>query len=346
MCIRHVSALPAQERLPSGVTVLRRPYLPDYRRLPGARLPRSVTGTLRYALAVRRWLAVERFDAIFLNQWPLLHALALSRRARRRAVIDWCEIRDGWVFRLFQELLPRRVAANTAVSGDVRQYIAARSTGPVLTLPSGIARGRYCAGDPATRSGILYLGRLAPHKGVPMLVAAYDALCAAGGTEPLIIAGDGPALGEVQAAMAASPHAARITLEGMVSEERKQTLLAGSRVLVLPSRREGFPRVVAEAIASGLPTVTTRYPGNGTAAVVEEFRCGLCADPTPEAVAAAIAAVLADWDAHSARAAAGAERLDWDVVVAEFEQFLNQVLRDLAVAPGSKRQAVGTWVVG
>ena len=328
LCIKHVATLPEQETLASGVTVIREPYLPNYRQMHGKLLPRSLPGMLRYAFAVWRWLSRERFDLIFLNQWPLLHVLALPRRARRCAVIDWCEIRDSGPYRLFQALLPRLVAANTAVSTDVQRHIAAHSRGPVLMLPSGIARERYSAADPASRRGVLYLGRLAHHKGVPLLIASYEELCRHGFAEPLIIAGAGPEQEAIQAAVTASPYAAQITMAGMVSEERKLELLSAARVLVLPSQREGFPRVVAEAMASGLPTVTTRYAGNGTVGVVEEFQCGLCADPEPAAVAAAIAAVYSDWGVYSARAEAGAARLDWAAIVVDFERLADQILNE------------------
>jgi len=325
LAICHADDLPRRETLSPGVTIHRRPYIAHYRRPQGWPAPRSLVGIIRYALAVRSWLARERFDLIFMNQWPFIHILTVPRRDRSHAVIDWCEIRDGLSYRLFQNLLPRLVAANTAVSTDVQRHIRKRSAGPVLMLPSGIMRERYRADPAGTRRGILYLGRLAHHKGVLLLIPSYDELCRRGCTEPLIIAGGGPAEAEIRAAIAASPNASRISMPGAVSEDDKVKLLAGARVLVLPSQREGFPRVVAEAMASFLPTVTTRYPGNGTAGVVEEFACGLVADPTPAAIADATERIFAGWDSYSAQAGLGAARLDWGTIVAEFEEFVGGV---------------------
>jgi glycosyltransferase involved in cell wall biosynthesis len=326
LCIKHADDLPTREDIKPGVSVLRRPFVEKYRRSQGSLLPRSLVGMVKFAWAARGVLRRGRFDLVFVSQWPLLHVLTLPSRDRKRAVIDWCEIRHSSPYRLFQNLLPRLVKANTAVSEEVRKHIAARSPGPVFLLPSGIARERYHAAEDRGRAGLLYLGRIAHHKNVPLLIKAYDELCRRGSTENLTIAGSGPAMDEVKAAIAESPYKERITLAGTVTEERKLELLSQSRILVLPSQREGFPRVVAEAMASGLPTVTTRYPGNGTVTVVESFDCGLCAEPEAIALANAIETVLSRWEKFSERSSAGASRLDWASVVVEFEKFLGQVL--------------------
>ena len=96
---------------------------------------------------------------------------------------------------------------------------------------------------------------------MPLLIDTFDELCRRGQKTTLTIAGDGPAADEVAIRVAASPFAADIRILGPVDEATKLRLLTEAEVFVLPSRREGFPRVVAEAMASGLPVVTTRDPG-------------------------------------------------------------------------------------
>lgn len=327
--IRTLDTMAEQEVRSSGAKVTRRPGVSGYQRPPGSRFPRSPWGMVRFAVAARRWLAQQdAFDAILLNQWPLVHALALRRSDRRRAVVDWCEIRSTPPYTLFQDFLPRMMAANTAVSNAVAAHIEARAhRRPVVMIPSGIVLARYHADAAETRRGILYLGRISPHKDVPMLIAAYNVLCAAGCDEPLIIAGGGQpqVVDDINTLIAQSPYRSRIVLTGVVSENRKIELLASARILAITSTREGFPRVVGEAMASGLPTVTTRHPGNGTVGVVEEFQCGVCADPTPDAVADAISQVLIDWNRYSVACLAQARHVDMDRVVSAFETLLGQV---------------------
>jgi glycosyltransferase involved in cell wall biosynthesis len=324
LAVRHRRDLAGEEERASGVQVLRRPSVRNYCKPLGGLLPRSPIGIARYALAARRLMREQDFDAVFLNQWPLLHILALPGRDRPRAVVDWCEIRTGLLFRLLQRALPKMAGASTAVSTQVAQHIAARTNRPVLLLPSGIERSRYRSDPLERRQGLLYLGRLTAHKNLALLIDAYEELCRRGWREKLTIAGDGPELETVRARVRRSPFAARIDLTGLVSEERKQALLAGSRVLLLTSRREGFPRAAAEAMASGLPLVTARFPDNGTVSVAEEFGCGIAADPTAEAIARATETVVQDWMAWSARAVAGAEKLDWTILAEQFERFLRR----------------------
>jgi glycosyltransferase involved in cell wall biosynthesis len=281
---------------------------------------------LRYALAARRLVRTGDFDVIFMNQWPLLHVLSLPRPMRRRAVVDWCEVRTGRIYRFFQDMLPRLVAANTAVSGDVLRHVDARCrSGTALLVPSGIDVSRYVARERASRRGLIYLGRIAEHKNLPLLIETFDELCRRGKRTTLTIAGDGPAAKAVATCVAHSPFAADIRILGAVDEATKLRLLAEAELFVLPSRREGFPRVVAEAMASGLPVVTTRYLENGTVGVVEEHGCGLAADPNPAALADAIGEALQNWNVLAARARSGAVLLDWSVVVDKLERLLTRV---------------------
>jgi glycosyltransferase involved in cell wall biosynthesis len=324
ICIRHSAQLATEERLSSGVSVIRRPTIRHYYKPLGGLVPRSPLGMVQYALASRRLTQIHDFDVIFLNQWPLLHILMLPRRYRACAIVDWCEIRHSSTFRVLQRILPKLVAGNTAVSTQVAQHIRFFARGPVLVLPSGITTAHYRM-DPADhRHGLLYVGRITRHKNLPLLIGMFEELCCRGYAEPLMIAGEGPAFDAVRRRVQSSPFAPRIELLGRVSDGRKCDLLASARLLVVTSQREGFPRVVAEAMASGLPVITARYPQNGTVSVVEELQCGLCADPTPGSLANAAQVILSEWEAWSGRAHVQTRRLDWSYLARQFEAFLEE----------------------
>lgn len=325
-CIAHDETVPHFEQIHPGVVVTRFPRLPTYKRPNSRFLPRSLSGMIRYSFAARRWMAHREFDAVIANQWPFFHILAMPRKHRKQTVIDWCEIRQGLVYRLAQSLLARMCGGNLAVSPAVRDYISGKSGKPTLLLPSGISPANYHAAPPAEHDGIVYLGRLSAHKGLLQTLAAYEALRRRGHTIRLTIAGDGPLRPAVEAAVRASPYASDIAMLGSVTEAQKVTLLARSRVLILLSEREGFPRVVAEAMASALPVVTSRHPGNGTAGIVEAADCGLSTDISPDRVADTIEAVLADWEAYSRNAAKAASDLAWRPLAVGLVAYLDTVI--------------------
>ncbi|HET6608501.1 MAG TPA: glycosyltransferase family 4 protein [Rhodopila sp.] len=321
-CIRHPTDCAAEETLPSGVQVVRVAVPGCYYKPRGGMLPRSPSGMMRFAVATRRLAQAGNFDAIFLNQWPLLHIPALCRRDRLRTVVDWCEIRRSLPFRIAQRLLPKVGYANTAVSTDVALTIRRSTPGRVLVLPSGVSVTTYRDRPAPERSGLLYVGRVTRHKNLGLLIETFEELCRRGGTEKLTIAGTGPDLEAIRRRADNSPFHPGIEVLGFVSDERKVELLSSAKVLMMTSQREGFPRVVAEAMASGLPIVTARYPQNGTVAVVQEFGSGLCANADPGALADAVEAVAADWQAWSARSREHAGTLDWSSLVLRLEALL------------------------
>jgi glycosyltransferase involved in cell wall biosynthesis len=165
----------------------------------------------------------------------------------------------------------------------------------------------------------VYLGRVTEHKNLPFLIAAFELLKQRGYPHGLKIAGSGPCLDQIRRQASASAYSSSIAVLGRVSDEEKIRLLASSEVLALPSRREGFPRVLAEAMASGLPTVTPDYPGNGTATLVGEYGCGEVCGDSPEDMALKIELVLASWKSYSQIALERSKELDWGSVLPRIE---------------------------
>lgn len=324
-CITHDAALPASEWVngvhlhrTQGSGVYPRPVIPVLRR--------NWSDIFRYSAEVRRIARDGRYDFHLLNQWPLFHVPALSRRARARSAIHWCEVRTADPVMILQRVFPRMVATNFAVGEAVAAEIGRQSGRDFTVLPSGIELDRYRSADRSTRSGVLYVGRLAPHKNMPLLVDAFDLAVARGLTGDLTIAGDGPSRADVAEYASRSPNAARIKVLGSVSEAQKIELLSHASVLGMPSTREGFPRVIAEAMASGLPVVTPRFEENGGKDVVAQYGAGIVCGTAPADLAEALLAAEAGWDGFSRAGLDGATSLDWSGIAATFETRVRQVL--------------------
>ncbi|QQP92771.1 glycosyltransferase family 4 protein (plasmid) [Skermanella sp. TT6] len=342
LCIRHDHKVAISSSPHPRVQILRWPTNDNYVRRTGG-LPRSLRTMVDYALWTRKVLAQGDFDVLMLNQWPLLHALTLPGKLRHRSILDWCEIREGRVFVMAQRFLPRLVGCNTAVSEAVRDHIEGVSEQRTVYLPSGINRSIYRSLPRGGRAGLLYLGRLTSHKQVSRLFEVHRVLWERGYRRELIIAGDGPELPVLRQLAAAYPMADKVRILGSVTEAEKMDLLSRAEVMVIASLREGFPRVVAEAMASGLPIVTANHPGNGTTTVVSSHSCGIVAAPTDDAMADAVQEILDAWDDYSQAALAASRRLDWSDLVDQLELEFISLAKELENAPTDFRRRWFHW---
>ena len=140
----------------------------------------------------------------------------------------------------------------------------------------------------------LYVGRLAPEKGVATLLSAWPLVPAR-----LLVAGDGPQGDELR--RTARPG---VDFIGTVPPAEVPDLIRGARALLVPSTwYEGQPRAILEAYAAGVPVIASRF--GGLPEVVEDGVSGLLLPPgDPEAWADAANRLLSDDE--SERLGAGA----------------------------------------
>ena len=109
----------------------------------------------------------------------------------------------------------------------------------------------------AGRPMLLFAGRHVPYKGVPALIEAAAPLDVA-----VVIAGDGPMRSSWSELARRQYGPATFSFPGQVDELKLRALLQASRMLVLPSvtRAEAFGYVQLEAMASGVPVISTALP--------------------------------------------------------------------------------------
>jgi glycosyltransferase involved in cell wall biosynthesis len=325
-CIGHQAGL-TQDEVINGVGVHRHPNKGTYMspRIPALR--RDWSEIVKYSAGVRRLASRDDYDFYLLNEWPLMHIPALPKEVRARSAIHWCEIREDLLLRTLQAQLPKRVGMNFAVSEAVATAITAQSQQVCGVLPSGIVAERYRSSPRAGRSGVLYVGRLAPHKNLPMLVDAFALAVDRGFTGDLVIGGDGPSRQDIENHVSRSPIASRVHVLGSIDEAQKIDLLSRSAVLGMPSRREGFPRVIAESMASGLPVVTADFAENGAKEVVAQYGSGIVCGTEPADFADGLLAAEAGWDGFSQAGLAGAGSLDWSQIAVTLETHARAVAK-------------------
>ncbi len=130
---------------------------------------------------------------------------------------------------------------------------------------------------------LLYVGRLAPEKGVDVLIEAAALWAGPGRDVHLHIVGKGPmdrAL-RAQAQQVTSPHLT-VTFHGYLPQGSPTLtdLYHNAHLFVLPSRSEGIPKVLLEAMAWGVPILATRV--GGIPDIVQDGYNGvLVSSPTP-----------------------------------------------------------------
>jgi GalNAc-alpha-(1->4)-GalNAc-alpha-(1->3)-diNAcBac-PP-undecaprenol alpha-1,4-N-acetyl-D-galactosaminyltransferase len=170
---------------------------------------------------------------------------------------------------------------------------------------------------------ILAAGRLVPQKGFDVLVRAFALVAKESAELRLAIAGDGPQARALQELVAELRLEQRVIFLGAVSG--LPALMREADAFVLSSRYEGFPNVLLEALACGVPVVSTDCPG-GPREILQDGEFGLlvpCEDPA--ALAAALCRVASDVSLRgrlSALAPLATAKYALDRVVAHWEELL------------------------
>jgi glycosyltransferase involved in cell wall biosynthesis len=143
--------------------------------------------------------------------------------------------------------------------------------------------------DPAVPL-VLFVGNLLPVKGLDVLIDACDRLNRRGVAFDCRLIGQGPLKRRLQKRIRARGLTGRMTLMGPRSMEQLPDWYRAARLLVLPSRSEGVPNVLMEAVACGTPIVATRV--GGIPEVTGAGYSGLVPPEDAEALAGAIEARL------------------------------------------------------
>nr|WP_308918173.1 glycosyltransferase [Jannaschia sp. LMIT008] len=168
------------------------------------------------------------------------------------------------------------------------------------------------AGAEAGACHVVFVGRLAGVKGAPLLLDALARLASDHPGLRATLVGDGPERPALEARAAALGLGDRVAFTGYLSQSGVADTLGVADMLVLPSFAEGVPVVLMEAMATGLPVVTTRIAG--VPELVEDGVSGLLVAPGDGAgLARAMDALARDPGRAAAMGRAGRAK-----VVAEF----------------------------
>ena len=111
------------------------------------------------------------------------------------------------------------------------------------------------------RRQLVWVGRIATAKGIPILLEACRRLAAERLQFEIVLVGDGPLREHVSNLIAENRLENHVRLAGWLGDEQVRETIEQSRAMVLPSFAEGLPVVLMEALARGRPAITTRIAG-------------------------------------------------------------------------------------
>jgi rhamnosyl/mannosyltransferase len=251
-----------------------------------------------YPVAELGWLLSGRHPMVL-----TYHSDVVRQRLLGRLWAPWLEL----VLRRAD-----RVLATSPVYVETSRFLR-RVRERVRVVPPGIDPTRFTGIDAAAaraRYGggptLAFVGRLRYYKGLDVLIDALTELPEL----RLLVVGDGP-MGAAWRSRARSAGVAdRVRWLGALPDDELPAVLAAADLYVLPAvaRSEAFGIALVEAMAAGLPAVTTEL-GTGTSWVNQDGATGLVVPPgDPGALAAAVRALLADPDRRRRMGAAARRR--------------------------------------
>jgi D-inositol-3-phosphate glycosyltransferase len=231
-------------------------------------------------------------------------------------------------------------------------------TSSISVVPCGVDLERFTPDGPvAARTGrirLMSIGRLVPRKGMGHAIEALARLVADGCDAELVIVG-GSGSGD---ALAADPEyqrlhgvaeglgvADRVVFAGQLSQTEMPAMLRSADVVICAPWYEPFGITPLEAMACGVPVVASSV--GGLIDTVVEDVTGVHVPPRdPEALAQALAALIADPERARAYGAAGRARVEsrysWDRVAADTERAYLTTLAGLGDGGAAMTGAVRT----
>jgi glycosyltransferase involved in cell wall biosynthesis len=188
----------------------------------------------------------------------------------------------GAVWTLLRRLTYRWADAVVVLNRHARDYFPDSLRDRIRIIPNPV-QVQPGAAPPNARRRVYAMGRFTAEKRFDLLVRAFARLRDSHADWDLVIFGDGPLRGEIASLAESLGLGARVTLPGVVAEPHP--LLRSGDLYVSASRIEGFPCALTEAMACGLPVISTYYH-SGVEDIITDGENGVIVPPDDEAALA------------------------------------------------------------
>ena len=299
----------------------------------------------------RRWLADNDFDVVHVHE-PVVPSVSMAAAMLSSAPLvgtfhaalgrSVSRAIASAPMRLYME----RIGVRIAVSEEARRTLIEHHGGDAVIIPNGVETASFRTAQPldqwvATdeRPVIVFLGRLdEPRKGLGVFAGAIESVLERVPGARFLIAGRGDAP-DIRATVARFGDS--VSFLGGISDEEKESLLAGASIYVAPQTGgESFGIVLVEAMAARTTVVASDIPA--FRAVLEDGRAGaLFETGSSDSLASALVELLGDRECLDALADAGqraSAQYDWEVVADKvFEVYKLAIEMGSPADSGSRR---------
>jgi len=315
---------------------------------------RSISEALVFAVSLFPELKKEKFGLIDVSVFPYFScftAKAISLLKKTPVILTWHEVWDGYWYeylgqkkgffgRTIERIVSKLSPNNLAVSNWTAKRLETLGVPEnlIAVIPNGIdfnrlsniepEKGRASAEFENKLYDIIFAGRLIKEKNVDVLINSIALLKADFPKIKCCIVGDGPEKEKLVALTKEKKVYQNFEFPGFQEYEALIKKIKASKILVLPSSREGFGMVVIEAFACGVPVLTVKEKYNAAQSLVENGVNGFVTQLEPGEIASGIRKVLENKTFYRKASEASlekAEEYDWGQIIEKYTKYIKKI---------------------
>ena len=306
----------------------------DVHRLP--RIKVRFFGVFAFWIEIVRTVRKIKPDIVHVQSLSIATPALISKRILEIPYLVWGRGTDvylpDWFTKLTAKIIMKNADSLLALTENMKQKMREMCDRDISVVPNGIDLERFKIssggkkGDSAKT--IIFVGRLHPVKAVQYLIEAMAIIHQEMPDVKLVIVGDGAERSRLEELAERLDLKSCIQFAGQVPQERIPQVMHQADVFALPSLTEGFPVVLLEAMAAGLPIVATNV--GGIPDIVEDGVNGYLVNAkSPDEMAEKILMLMQNSvmrEKISANNREIAKRYGWDAVTAILERVYQNVL--------------------
>ncbi len=305
---------------------------------------RSISEAIIFSIKLFPPLIREKFDVIDVSAFPYFSCFTVklvSILRRNPMIITWHEVWEdywyeymgwrGFFGKLVEHLVSKFTHTSIAVSALTKKNLVSLGVNSenIRIVPNGIDLKKIYAIPPSPyECDIIFVGRLIKEKNVDILLEAVGIVKEALPDVKCHIIGEGPERERLVRLAAERGPLGNVRFFGFMEYGELIARIMSSKILVLPSTREGFGMAVIEAFACGVPVITVKGERNAAASLVTE-KTGFVVNLDAGELGDAICTLITDNMLREEMGAAAkdvAQEYDWDGIAAAIS-YLYELIR-------------------